>query len=171
MNPVPIVLVVAVAENGVIGRKGQLPWRIPSDLQHFKAVTMGKPMVMGRKTFESIGNPLPGRTSIVLTHDTKWRAEGVLAGHSLEEVMKLASEAARKTGASEIAIIGGSTLFAETLPFADKIELSLVHAKPEGDVFFPDYDKSKFTETRNEGPKRGDKDEYAYSVITLERKR
>jgi len=169
VNPLPVVIVVAVAENGVIGRNGQMPWRIPGDLKHFKSVTMGKPVVMGRKTYDSIGKPLPGRTNIVLTHDRSWRADGVLAGHSLEEVMRLANEDARRTGASEIAIIGGSTLFEKTLPVADKIELSVVHASAEGDVFFPDYDKSAFKETRREGPMQGEKDDYPYSTVTLER--
>lgn len=171
MNSLPLVLVVAVAENGVIGRKGDLPWRISSDLKHFKSVTMGKPVVMGRKTYESIGKPLPGRKNIVLTHDKSWRAEGVLVGHTLEEVLKLANEDARATGATEIAIIGGNSLFRETLPIAQKIELSEVHAKPEGDVFFPEYDRSAFIETRREGPIRGEKDEFPYSKVTLERKR
>ena len=170
MNSLPLVLVVAVAENGVIGRKGQLPWRIPGDLKHFKAVTMGKPMVMGRKTYESIGKPLPGRTSIVLTRDKSWRADGVLVGHSLEEILKLANDDAKKSGASEIAVIGGSALFEETLPIAAKIELTEVHAKPEGDVFFPDYDHAAFRETRREGPMQSEKDDHAYSVVTLERK-
>ena len=170
MNSLPLVLVVAVAENGVIGRKGQLPWRIPGDLKHFKAVTMGKPMVMGRKTYESIGKPLPGRTSIVLTRDKSWRAEGVLVGHSLQEILKLANDDAKKSGASEIAVIGGSALFKETLPIAAKIELTEVHAKPEGDVFFPDYDRAALRETRREGPMQSEKDDHAYSVVTLERK-
>jgi dihydrofolate reductase len=170
VSSLPLVLVVAVAENGVIGRKQQLPWRIPGDLKHFKAVTMGKPMLMGRKTYESIGKPLPGRTSIVLTRDKNWRAEGVLVAHSLDELLKLANEDAKKTGASEIAVIGGSALFEETLPMTAKIELTEVHAKPEGDVFFPDYDRSAFVETRREGPMQGEKDDHAYSVVTLERK-
>ncbi|MBX3513266.1 MAG: dihydrofolate reductase [Xanthobacteraceae bacterium] len=170
MNSFPLVLVVAIAENGVIGRRGALPWRIPGDLKHFKAVTMGKPMVMGRKTYESIGRPLPGRTSLVLTHDKDWRADGVIAGHSLEEVLKLANEAAKQSGASEIAIIGGSALFEETLPCAAKIELTEVHAKPEGDVYFPKYDRSAFRETRREGPMQSEKDDHAFSVVTLERK-
>ena len=170
MNSLPLVLVVAVAENGVIGRKGQMPWHIPGDLKHFKAVTMGRPMVMGRKTYESIGKPLPGRTSIVLTRDKNWRAEGVLVGHSLDEILKLANDDAKKTGASEIAIIGDSALFEETLPIAAKIELTEVHAKPEGDVFFPKYDHAAWRETRREGPMQGEKDDHAYSVVTLERK-
>lgn len=170
MNSLPLVLVVAVAENGVIGRRGAMPWRIPGDLKHFKAVTMGKPMVMGRKTYESIGKPLPGRISLVLTHDKNWHADGVIVGHSLDEILKLASEAAQQSGASEIAIIGGSALFDETLPLAAKIELTEVHAKPEGDVYFPKYDRGAFRETRREGPMQGEKDDYAYSVVTLERK-
>jgi dihydrofolate reductase len=164
-----LVLVVAVAENGVIGRQGGMPWRIPGDLKHFKSVTMGKPVVMGRKTYESIGKPLPGRTNIVLTRDKSWRADGVLAGHSLDEILKLANEDAKKGGAKEIAIIGGSTLFEETLPLAAKIELTEVHAKPEGDVFFPEYDRTAFKETRREGPMQGEKDQYPYSIVTLER--
>lgn len=169
MNSFPLVLVVAVAENGVIGRKGALPWRIPGDLKHFKSVTMGKPMVMGRKTYESIGRPLPGRTSLVLTHDKNWRADRVIVGHSLEEILKLANEAAKKAGASEIAVIGGSGLFEETLPRAAKIELTEVHAQPEGDVYFPKYDRSAFRESRREGPMQGERDDYAFSVVTLER--
>jgi dihydrofolate reductase len=170
VNSLPLVLVVAVAENGVIGRKGGLPWRIPGDLKHFKAVTMGKPMVMGRKTYESIGKPLPGRTSIVLTRDNNWRADGVLVGHSLDEILKLANDDAKKTGATEIAIIGGVALFEETFPLAAKIELTEVHAKPEGDVFFPKFDRGAFRETRREGPMQSEKDDHSYSVVTLERK-
>ncbi len=170
MKSLPLVLVVAIAENGVIGRKQQMPWRIPGDLKHFKAVTMGKPMIMGRKTYDSVGKPLPGRTSIVLTRDKSWRADGVLVGHSLDDVLKLANDDAAKTGATEIAIIGGSALFEETLPIAAKIELTEVHASPEGDVLFPKYDRSTWRETRREGPIQGEKDDHAYSVVTLERK-
>ena len=169
MNSLPLVLVVAVAENGVIGRGGQLPWRIPGDLKHFKSVTMGKPVVMGRKTYESIGRPLPGRANIVLTRDPAWRADGVRVGHSLDAVLRIANEEAKKSSAPEIAIIGGRALFEETLPRAAKIELTEVHAAPEGDVFFPDYDRAAFRETRREGPLQGAQDEYAYSVVTLER--
>jgi dihydrofolate reductase len=170
VNSLPLVLVVAVAENGVIGRKGQMPWRISGDLKHFKTVTMGKPIVMGRKTYESIGKPLPGRTNIVLTRDKNWRADGVLVGHSLDETLRLANEDARKSDAKEIAIIGGSTLFGETLPIAAKIELTEVHAKPEGDILFPTFDRNAWRETRRKGPMQGEKDEFAYSVVTLERK-
>jgi dihydrofolate reductase len=170
VTSVPLVLVVAVAENGVIGRKGRLPWRIPGDLKHFKSVTMGKPVVMGRKTYDSIGKPLPGRANIVLTRDRNWRADGVIAGHTLEEVLRIADAEARKAGAKEIAVIGGVTLFKETLPLAAKIELTEVHAKPQGDIYFPNYDRAAFRETRREGPQQGEKDDHAYSVVTLERK-
>lgn len=169
MNSLPLVIVVAVAENGVIGRQQQLPWRISGDLKHFKAVTMGKPMVMGRKTFESIGKPLPGRTNLVLTSDKEWRAEGVVVAHSLDEILRLANEDAKRTGAREITIIGGSSLFRELMPSVSKIELTEVHASPEGDIYFPAFDRSAFRETRREGPTQGEKDEYAYSVVTLER--
>jgi dihydrofolate reductase len=170
VKQLPLALVVAVAENGVIGRNGQLPWRIPGDLKHFKSVTMGKPVVMGRKTYDSIGKPLPGRANIVLTRDKDWRADGVLVGHSLEEALRLADAEARKTGAAEIAVIGGSALFEETLPIAAKIELTEVHARPEGDTYFPEYERAAFRETRREGPQQSEKDDHAYSVVTLERK-
>lgn len=170
MNSLPLVIVVAVAENGVIGRHGSLPWRISGDLKHFKNVTTGKPLVMGRKTFDSIGKPLPGRTNIVLTRDRDWKADGIVVGHSLDEVLTLANASARESGAHEIAIIGGSTLFEETLPAVAKIELTEVHARPEGDILFPDFDRDAFRETRREGPLQGPKDEFPYSIVTLERK-
>ncbi|HRF09409.1 MAG TPA: dihydrofolate reductase [Xanthobacteraceae bacterium] len=169
MNSLPLVMVVAVAENGVIGREQQMPWRISGDLKHFKAVTMGKPVVMGRKTFESIGKPLPGRTNFVLTNDRQWHAEGAVVAHSLDEILRLANEDAKKAGAREIAIIGGSSLFRELMPSVSKIELTEVHATPEGDIYFPAFDRAAFRETHREGPMQGAKDEYAYSVVTLER--
>lgn len=169
MSALPLVLVVAVAENGVIGNKGQLPWRIPGDLKHFKSVTMGKPIVMGRKTYESIGKPLPGRANIVLTRDRDWQADGVRVAASLQDALRIGAEEAAKLGANEIAVIGGSALFAETLPVAAKIELTEVHAAPEGDTFFPLYRKEDFRETRREPPQQSERDDYAYSVVTLER--
>jgi dihydrofolate reductase len=170
VTQLPLVLVVAVAENGVIGRNGRLPWRIPGDLKHFKSVTMGKPVVMGRKTYDSVGKPLPGRANIVLTRDKNWFADGVLTGRTLEEVLRIAHDEARKAGAKEIAIIGGVALFELTLPLAAKIELTEVHATPQGDTYFPKFDRAAFRETRREGPHQGEKDDHAYSVVTLERK-
>lgn len=169
MSALPLVLVVAVAENGVIGNKGQLPWHIPGDLKHFKSVTMGKPIVMGRKTYESIGKPLPGRANIVLTRDRHWSADGIRIAASLEDALRIGAEEAKKAGAEEIAVIGGSALFAETLPIAAKIELTEVHASPEGDTFFPPYNKKDYRETRRAPRQQGERDDHPYSVVTLER--
>lgn len=165
-----IVLVVAVAENGVIGRNGGLPWRIPGDLKHFKAVTMGKPVVMGRKTYDSIGKPLPGRPNIVITRDRNFRAEGVRVTNGFEEVLDAANEEAKRIGVSEIAIIGGYGLFAHFLPMVARIELTEVHAKPDGDVRFPRFDRSEWKETRRDGPHQGPKDDHPYTIVTLERR-
>lgn len=170
MKTLPFVLVVAVAENGVIGRKGDLPWRIPGDLQHFKAVTMGKPVVMGRKTWNSIGKPLPGRPNIVITRDKNFRAEGVRVANGFEDVIHTATEEAGKIGANEIAIIGGYGLFEHFLPLASRIELTEVHAKPDGDVKFPAFDRTQWKETRRDGPHQGPKDDHPYTIVTLERR-
>lgn len=166
----PLVLVVAVAENGVIGRNGGLPWRISGDLKHFKTVTMGKPVVMGRKTFESIGKPLPGRTNIVITRDPDYRPGDVLVAASVDAAIEIAEADAKKNNAREIAIIGGSAIFAETLPKAARLELTEVHARPDGDVKFPPFDRNAWRELRREGPIQGPKDDHPWSIVTLERK-
>ncbi|MFD1787321.1 dihydrofolate reductase [Sphingomonas floccifaciens] len=128
-----IVFYLARAENGVIGRDGDLPWRIPEDLRRFKAMTMAKPMVMGRKTFESFPSPLPGRRHIVLTRDADWRADGAEVAHSLEAALALAGDV------PEVAVIGGAEVFALFLPHATRIELTEVHASPEGDAVVPAF--------------------------------
>lgn len=131
MNRPEIVLYVARADNGVIGRDGGLPWRLPEDLKRFKAMTMGKPMVMGRKTFESFPKPLPGRRHIVLTREPAWAAEGV-------EVVRSADEAIATAGdVDEIAVIGGAEVFALFLPLADRVELTEVHRNVDGDTIMP----------------------------------
>jgi dihydrofolate reductase len=126
-----IVFYVARADNGIIGRDGGLPWRLPEDLKRFKAMTMGKPMVMGRKTFESFPKPLPGRRHIVLTRDPTWQAERAEVAHSGEEAIALAGKV------DEIAVIGGAEVFALFLPLADRIELTEVHRDVEGDATMP----------------------------------
>lgn len=126
-----IVLVVARADNRVIGNAGQLPWHIPEDLKHFRKITMGKPMVMGRKTFESLPGLLPGRRHIVLTRDTRWQAEGADVAHTIEQAITLAGDV------PEIAIIGGADIFEAFLPLAHRIELTEVHRTPEGDTLMP----------------------------------
>ena len=145
-----LVLVVAVAENGVIGRAGGLPWRIRADLRKFRLVTMGKPLIMGRKTFESIGRVLDGRDSIVVTRRKDFRHEGVLVARSLQEALALANERAAARGAAEICVIGGAELFAETLPMAERLCMTHVAAAPDGDVFFPRFSPADWTEVWRE---------------------
>lgn len=164
-DAIAIVLVVAVAENGVIGRDGGLPWHIPADLREFKRVTMGKPIVMGRRTYESIGRPLPGRANIVVSRDPGFGPPGVTVVRSVAEALDAARFAAKAAGAEEICIIGGAAIFAEALPLADRIRLTEVHASPEGDVRMPGFSRRLWRETaRQDHP--GDP---AYSFVTLER--
>ena len=129
MNP-EIVLIYARAANGAIGNEGDLPWRLPADLKRFKALTMGKPMVMGRKTFESLPGLLPGRRHIVLTHDARWQAAGAEVAHTPEAALGLA-------GKGTIAVIGGAVVFELFLPMAARVELTQIHADYEGDTFMP----------------------------------
>lgn len=149
------MLVAAVADNGVIGRDGDIPWRIPEDLRHFKAVTTGHPVVMGRVTFESIGRPLPNRTNIVVTRSPRWSAEGVTVVGSLDEALKVAREAARggaggAAGAGDVMVIGGAAVYAAAMGAAGVQILTEVHQSPEGDTFYPPFDRSEWIETRRE---------------------
>jgi dihydrofolate reductase len=156
-----VTLIVARAENGVIGRGGKLPWNLPEDLRHFKEVTMGTPMVMGRKTFESLPKLLPGRRHIVLTRDPDWRSEGA-------EIARDAPGALALAGEPRVSIIGGAEIFAMFLPLADRIELTEVHARPEGDTFMPPFDPVHWRETRREA--HGAKDgQPAFSFVSLVR--
>lgn len=166
----PLSLVVAVSENSVIGRDQGLPWHLPSDLKRFRALTMGKPLLMGRRTFQSIGRPLPGRVSVVLTGDPAFAApEGVRVAADLRAGLAEAEAAARQMGAPEIMVIGGRQVFEDTLPLARTLHLTRVHAAPEGDVLFPALDPSQWREIHREGPVRGERDEAAVTYITLER--
>ena len=139
-----LFLVAAVADNGVIGADGGLPWHISADFRRLKALTIGKPLVMGRKTFESLPGVLPGRRHIVITRDPEWQAEGAEVAHSLAEAIKLAN-------APHVAVFGGAAIFGEALPLADRIELTEVHASPPGDTRFPPFARSEWTETFREG--------------------
>ncbi|MGH6871791.1 MAG: dihydrofolate reductase [Rhizomicrobium sp.] len=157
-----IVLVLAMAANGVIGAHGGLPWRIADDLKHFKAVTLGKPVIMGRKTWDSLPRkPLPGRANIVVTRDRAWRAEGTVAAQSLDAAL------AAGGGAPEIAVIGGAEIFAIALPHAGAIELTEVHADFEGDARLPPFDPRVWRETSRED--RATADGLRYSFVRLER--
>jgi dihydrofolate reductase len=142
-----LCLVVAMARNRVIGRDGDMPWRISADLRHFKAVTMGKPMIMGRKTFESIGRPLPGRTNIVVTRSDAFRADGIVVAHDMPEARQIAEDIVRDDGATEIMVIGGGEIYAVALPFADRIYLTEVHVDAEGDIAFPAFDRALWRES------------------------
>ena len=163
MNKSIISYVVAMSkQTRVIGKDNDLLWRIPEDLAHFKRVTMGHPMVMGSKTFDSIGCVLPGRTSIVLTRNTDWSHEDVLVAHSIEEAI----EKAKEIDQEEVTIIGGGEVFALGLPYVTRIYLTLVDDDVEGDVYMPEFDESSFTETARV------EDEYEglkYTILTLDK--
>jgi len=156
-----ITLVVARAENGVIGRDGGLPWHLPADLKHFKALTMGTAMVMGRRTFESLPGLLPGRRHIVLTRDESWSAEGAERAGSVAEAIALA-------GGPRVSVIGGAEIFQLFMPIADRIELTEVHASVEGDTMLPPLDRSHWQEAARE-TYAADGDHPAYSFVTLVR--
>ena len=136
----PVTLVVAMAENRVIGREGGLPWRLSDDLKHFKRVTEGKPVVMGRTTYESIGRPLPGRTNIVLSRNEGYAPMGVVPARDLGEALSLADDFAREEGAEEVCVIGGGTIYEQALPWARTIWLTVVEAEVAGDTSFPALD-------------------------------
>ncbi|HYW15722.1 MAG TPA: dihydrofolate reductase [Allosphingosinicella sp.] len=152
-----VTIVVARARNGAIGRDGGLPWRIPADLKHFKAVTMGSAMVMGRKTFESLPGLLPGRRHVVLTRDPEWTVTGAKKVGSLEEALASA-------GDEPVSVIGGAEIIALFLPRADAVELTEVHEEPEADTFMPDFDRAQWREASRE-------DHPGYSFVRLERRR
>lgn len=161
-------IIVAAAENGAIGRDNALPWHLPGDLAYFRRVTMGKPVVMGRKTFESIGRPLPGRTNIVITRDRSWRHEGVHALASLEQALVLAADVAVADGADELMVIGGAEIYAAALPLAARVYLTEVHAEIEGDVFFPELDRADWREVSRERQPAAEGG-HDYSFVVLER--
>jgi len=158
-----LVAVVAMAENGVIGVDNRLPWRLPEDLRRFKAMTLGKPVLMGRRTFDSLGKPLPGRMNIVLTRDRSWSAEGVFVAHCLDEAFGAAG------GAAELMVIGGAGVYALCWPRIERLELTLVHASPEGDTRLAGFDWSDWRELAREWHPADERHDHAYSFITLER--
>lgn len=164
-----VSLIVAAAENNVIGRQGQLPWHLPADLQHFKKLTLGHPIVMGRRTFESIGRVLPGRPNIVVTTQASWPAPaGVLLAHSLPEALALA---AQQPGGAEVCVIGGGEIYRAALPAADVVHLTEVHTTvPDGDTFFPDLSPTTWREETRERHAADAKNPHAYSFVTLRRR-
>jgi len=165
-----IVLVVAVADNGVIGRGGRLPWRLKSEMAHFRRATMGKPVVMGRKTFLSIGKPLAGRSNIVVSRDSSFAAPGVVVAPDIEAALSVARGDALRRGATEIAVIGGADIYAQTMPVADRLVLTRVHLRPDGDTTFPAVDPAVWQEMETAEHRAGPGDEASFSVSVYRRR-
>ncbi len=157
-----ISLIVAMARNRVIGRDNALPWRLPADLKHFRRVTMGKSIVMGRKTFDSIGKPLDGRKNIVITRNPDYRPDGVTVVDSLDGALNAA-------GDSEVMIIGGATIYEQVLPRADRIYLTLIDAAFDGDARFPELNQEEWQESERLDVDAGTEPDFAYSFVTLDR--
>ena len=167
-----VAIYVAIAENGVIGRDGGLPWRLSTDLKRFKADTMGKPIIMGRKTYEGIGRPLPGRQNIVVTRDRDWRAEGIEVVHSLDDAIQLAKVRGRCTpGVDEVCIIGGGEIYAQALPLADRLHVTHILADVDGDAHFPPIDPQLWCIVQAEDIPAGEKDSHATRYTVYERRR
>lgn len=164
-----ISIIVAAAENGVIGNAGALPWRLSSDLKRFRAMTMGKPVVMGRKTFQSLPKALDGRDNIVVTRDAGFEAEGAMSAVSLEAALALAREHAARRGVEEVMVIGGGDIYAQALPLTGRVYLTVVHAAPTGDTYFPALDPAFWRLTREEAIPRGPNDAYAATLRIFDR--
>ncbi len=165
-------IIVAMAENRVIGHAGGIPWHLPGDIEHFKFLTMGKPLIMGRKTFESIGKPLPGRTNIVITRKTFYQEEGIHAVDGLERALDAAKVVAMMEKADEIMVIGGSRIYEMFLPTADRLYVTEVHREVHGDVYFPNFDRKAWRETSRQyhHAEEPGADTPPYSFVVLDRK-
>ena len=163
-------IIAAVAKNNVIGKVDALPWYLPQDLKRFKALTMGKAVLMGRKTYESIGKPLKDRTNIVVTSDLGLVAPGAVLATSVDAAMAYARDDAKRRGVNEIMVIGGSHIFAATMPQADRLEITHVHASPPGDVFFPPIDPAVWREVSRRQYPAGPDDETGFSVAAYVRR-
>jgi len=159
-----ISIIVAMDKKGVIGHEGDLPWHLSADLKHFKAVTMGKPLIMGRKTHESIGRPLPGRKNIIMTRSPGFIAEGCTVVLSLDDAFQAAGDV------EEVMIMGGSAIYDQSLARTDRLYLTEVHTDVSGDVYFPEFNKSEWVELEREDHSADDKNDHDYSFVVLERK-
>jgi len=170
VRDVPLVLVAAVARNRVIGANGGLPWRLSSDMKHFKALTWGKPLVMGRKTFESIGRALPGRETIVVTRDPAFASPGVLIADSLEAGLDLAHERARAMGADQVIVAGGGEIYAQTIARASRLFITEVALDAMGEARFPPIDPREWREIKRETGERGPRDQADFAFVDYERR-
>jgi dihydrofolate reductase len=164
-HPIAVVLIAAVAENGVIGRANQLPWRLKSDMQHFRRITMGKPVVMGRKTFQSLFRPLAGRTVIVVTRDRDFAAPGAVIAHSLDAALAAARGDALRRGADAIMVAGGADVYAQAMPIADRLLVTRVQGRPEGDAVFPAIDDKVWRESEIVVGAQGPDDSAAFAFL------
>ena len=157
-------MIAAMANNRVIGKDNDMPWHMPADLKHFKAVTMGKPVVMGRKTFESIGRPLPGRTNVVVTRNSEWQAEGVEVVSSTDEALNVLKDV------DEVMIIGGGKIYEQMLPLATTLYLTFIELEVEGDTQFPDWEKvASWSEVAREAHSADEKNSHPYQFVTLKK--
>jgi dihydrofolate reductase len=166
----PIALIIAVAQNGVIGRDNRLPWRIPAELKYFKATTMGKPIVMGRKTFESLGKALPARTNIVVTRDLQFRADDVIVVHDIDSALRCADDIAQRDDAGEIMVIGGADIYRQTLPVAHTLYYTDVKIDADGDAYFRDIDWAQWRCVQQQDFAASDAATPAYSLKVFNRK-
>ena len=167
-EPVPTV-VLAADRNDLIGAGGTLPWRVPGELAHFKRVTMGKPVVMGRKTFDSIGRPLPGRTNVVVTRDPTWRRDGVTAAHALDDALEIARVRALGDGVDEICLIGGAELVRAAMPRVGRVRLTRIDAEYEGDTWLEGFEPSEWVEVERHEPDPATTGDVPIAYLTYER--
>ncbi|HEV7260919.1 MAG TPA: dihydrofolate reductase [Bosea sp. (in: a-proteobacteria)] len=170
MVQLPVVVIAAIADNGVIGDDNRLIWRLKTDLRHFRSLTIGRPVLMGRKTFLSIGKPLPGRETIVLTRDPGFRPDGVHLAHSLEEALATGQRLGLGLGADSVTVAGGAEVYRQALPLAGRLEFTQVHATPEGDALFPEWDASAFVAEARENHPAGPDDEHPFTFATFRRR-
>ncbi|HEY2212184.1 MAG TPA: dihydrofolate reductase [Bradyrhizobium sp.] len=166
-----VVLIVAVADNGVIGSRGAIPWRLKSDQQRLKTMTMGKPVVMGRKTFISLRRPLPGRTNVVVTRDASFRAAGAVVTTSFADARAVALGDALRRFATEIAVIGGAEIYAQWIDIADRLEITEVHGRPDGDTYFAAVDAADWEEVARVRNPAGSDDSTEFSYVTYRRRK
>lgn len=168
---VPVVIVAAVGRNGAIGLRDGLPWRLPSDLRGFKAATMGRPVIMGRKTFASLGRPLPGRHLVVVSRDPALALpDGVVGATGIEDALERAQTIAAERGAGEVMVAGGAEIYRLTMPFADALRITEVDMQPEADSFFPGVDSKLWREVSREAGERSERDEAAFAVVRYGRR-
>jgi dihydrofolate reductase len=166
----PVAIIVAAAKNRVIGHDNAMPWYLPEELQHFKRTTLGKPLVMGRNTFESIGRPLPGRTNIVISRNPEFSHPGIKVAASLEEALKLADNQAILDGSAEIMVMGGGQVYQQAFPLASRLYLTEVDAEPEGDTWFPEIQDNEWLETSRDVYPAQEGNRYGYAIRCLQRK-